>query len=43
MRADKKYPRQIYTDFWDWLQWHPFWFINVLFAYMYYFVTTEEV
>jgi hypothetical protein len=51
MRADKydpryidKYsPRRIYENFWDWLNWHPFWIIALIFAYVYYLATTEEV
>ncbi len=43
MRADKQYPRQVYTDFSDWLRWHPFWIIGLIFGYAYYLATTEEV
>ena len=51
MRADKydpkyiyKYsPRNTYDNFRDWLQLHPTWIIGLVFAYMYYLATTEEV
>jgi len=45
MRAEKGNPEQYYYDFWDWLRtgWHSIWLISLVFAYMYYLVTTEEV
>jgi hypothetical protein len=43
MRADKDNPRQVYEDFVDWLRWHPIWIINLVLAYAYYLVTTEEI
>ncbi len=45
MRAEKEDPGQRYDDFWDWLRtdWHPIWILSILFGYMYYLMTTEEV
>lgn len=43
MRVDKFPPRRVYEDFWEWLSWHPFWMINLVFAYFYYLQTTIEV
>ena len=43
MRFDKNNPRQGYEDFWDWLQVHPIWLLNVVFGYAFYLATTEEV
>ncbi|MCX6012739.1 MAG: hypothetical protein NTV30_04895 [Chloroflexi bacterium] len=43
MRIDKK-TGQKYDSFWDWLQIaeHTIWIINLLFAYAYYLMTTEQ-
>jgi len=45
MRAEKNNHKQIYNDFWDWLltDWHPIWIITLVFGYLYYLMTTEEV
>ena len=43
MRIDKNSPHQVYDSFAEWLQWHPVWFLNVVFAYAYYLVSTEEI
>ena len=45
MRAEKNNPQQRYTDFWDWLRtdWHPIWILTIVFGYLYYLTTTEEV
>jgi len=51
MRADKYHPRYInrpsprnlYTDFWDWLRCHPAWIFALILAYPYYIESTEEV
>jgi hypothetical protein len=43
MRVDKIPPRQVYQDFFDWLNRHPIWLINIFLAMLYYLMTTEEV
>jgi len=43
MRIDRNHPRQTYTDFWDWLNQHPVWVINLLLGMLYYLLTTEEI
>ena len=43
MRVDKNYPHQIYEDFWDWLNQHPIWILGLIFAYLYYLTSTEEI
>ena len=44
MRADKN-SGQVYDDFWDWLRkdGHTIWIISLVFAYVAYLTTTEEV
>jgi len=45
MRAEKENPEQKYNDFWDWLftDWHIAWLLGLVFAYIYYLMTTEEI
>ncbi len=45
MRIDKNDPEQRYIDFGDWLRtdWHALWVISLVFAYLRYLLTTEEV
>ena len=45
MRVDKNDPRIVYDGFFDWLQTdnHFVWIISLVFAYVYYLMTTEEV
>ena len=45
MRVEKNNPQQMYNDFWDWLftSWHLIWIISLVFAYLYYLMTTEEI
>ena len=44
MRAEKN-TGQRYNDFWGWLrtEGHIIWIISLVFAYLYYFMTTEEI
>ncbi len=45
MRAEKRDPRQVYEDFWDWLQtgYNMVWLFSIVLGYIYYLVTTQEV
>ena len=45
MRAEKNDRGQIYNDFWDWLRAdeHFIWVVTLVFGYLYYLLTTEEV
>ena len=46
MRVDKGNPEHRYNDFWDWLfnyREHTIWLISLVFAYLYYLKTTEEI
>ncbi len=46
MRADKNYPFRIYENFLDWALTdlrHTALLISLIFAYLYYLMTTEEV
>ncbi len=44
MRFDKRDPREIYEDFWDWLRrdGHPAFIAAILIGYVVYLNTTEE-
>jgi hypothetical protein len=45
MRAERNNPRQVYSDFRDWLRFdnHVFWIFSLFFAYIYYLLTTDEI
>jgi len=43
MRIDKKYPYQLYADFWDWLNQHPIWMINVVLGSLVYLLSTDPI
>jgi hypothetical protein len=45
MRIDKNKPGQRYTDFFDWLRTDGnfIWVISLVFAYLAYLLTTEEI
>jgi hypothetical protein len=44
MRVDRNDPSQTYRDFFDWItcEWRPVLIITLVFAYLYYLLTTEE-
>ena len=43
MRIDKNNPWQTYDGFGDWLTQHPLWILGLIFAYLYYLTSTEEI
>ena len=45
MRIEKNNPSEQYTDFWDWVAhyWHPVFLVGLVFGYVYYELTTEEL
>lgn len=45
MRVDKKDPRRVYRNYWDWLRTgsNYVWTISLMFGYLYYLMTTQEV
>ena len=45
MRAEKNNPEQVYSDFGDWVftGLNAVWLMSLVFAYLYYLLTTEEV
>jgi len=43
MRVEKDDPGQKYSDFWDWLNRHPVWFLGLFIGYIIYLQTTIEV